>query len=129
MHLFSHHPHHLGGCLRWITTSLLLVSMRRPFLSALLVLFFSVSPRGTSVTYLHSKFERDTQLGASQVVQWERICLPKQEIQETRVQPLSQENPLEKEMATPSSILAWRIIWTEKLGRLQSMGSQRGILD
>ena len=38
---------------------------------------------------------------------------------------LGQEDPLEKEMATHSSILAWRILWTEKPGRLQSTGSQR----
>jgi len=38
---------------------------------------------------------------------------------------LSQEDPLEKDMATHSSILAWRIAWTEELGRLQSMGLQR----
>ena len=44
--------------------------------------------------------------------------------QETRVQPLGQEDPLEKEMAAHSSILAWRIPWTEKPGGLQSMGSQ-----
>ena len=44
---------------------------------------------------------------------------------ETRVRFLGQENPLEKEMATHSSILAWKIPWTEELGRLQSMGSQR----
>ena len=44
---------------------------------------------------------------------------------ETRVQSLGQENPLEKEMATHSSILSWKIPWTEKPGRLQSMGSQR----
>ena len=44
---------------------------------------------------------------------------------ETRVQPLGQEDPLEKEMATHSSILAWKIPWTEEPGRLQSMGSQR----
>ena len=37
---------------------------------------------------------------------------------------LSQEDPLEKEMATPSSILAWEIPWTEEPGGLQSMGSQ-----
>ena len=42
-----------------------------------------------------------------------------------RVQSLGQEDPLEKEMATYSSILAWRIPWTEEPGRLQSMGSQR----
>ena len=45
-------------------------------------------------------------------------------MQETQVQFLGWEDPLEKEMATHSSILAWRILWTEKPGRLQSMGSQ-----
>ena len=44
---------------------------------------------------------------------------------ETWVQFLGQEDLLEKEMATHSSILAWRISWMEKPGRLQSMGSQR----
>ena len=46
-------------------------------------------------------------------------------MQETQVQSLGQEDPLEKEMATHSSILAWRIPWTEEQGGLQSMGSQR----
>ena len=45
-------------------------------------------------------------------------------MQETQVQFLVQEDPLEKEMATYSSVLAWRIPWTEEPGRLQSMGSQ-----
>ena len=45
--------------------------------------------------------------------------------QETRVQSLGREDPLEKEMATHSSILAWRIPWTEEPRRLQSMGLQR----
>ena len=45
--------------------------------------------------------------------------------QETWVQSLGREDPLEKEMATHSSILAWRIPWTEEPGGLQSMGSQR----
>ena len=44
-------------------------------------------------------------------------------VQETRVQPLGWEDPLEKEMATHSSILAWRIPRTEEPGGLQSMGS------
>ena len=44
---------------------------------------------------------------------------------ETGVQFLGQEDPLEKEMATHSSILAWEIPWTEEPGGLQSMGSQR----
>ena len=46
-------------------------------------------------------------------------------MQETQVQSLGWENPLEKGMATHSSILAWRIPWTEEPGGLQSMGSQR----
>ena len=46
-------------------------------------------------------------------------------VQETRVQSLGWEDPLEKEMATHSSILAWKIPWTEEPGRLQSMGLQR----
>ena len=45
-------------------------------------------------------------------------------MQETRVPFLGREDPLEKEMTTHSSILAWRIPWTEDPGRLQSMGSQ-----
>ena len=45
--------------------------------------------------------------------------------QEIQVQSLSQEDSLEKEMATHSSILAWKIPWTEEPGGLQSMGSQR----
>ena len=47
------------------------------------------------------------------------------EMQETQVQYLGWEDPLEKEMATHSSTLAWKIPWTEEAGRLQSMGSQR----
>ena len=46
-------------------------------------------------------------------------------MQETQVRPLGQEDPLEKEMATHSSILAWRIPWTEKPGGQQSMRLQR----
>ena len=44
-------------------------------------------------------------------------------MRETRVQSLGREDPLEKEMATHSSTLAWKIPWTEKPGRLQSMES------
>ena len=44
---------------------------------------------------------------------------------ETQVQSLGWEDPLEKAMATHSSTLAWKILWTEKPGRLQSMGLQR----
>ena len=45
-------------------------------------------------------------------------------MQETRVQSLGREDPLEKEMATHSSTLAWKIPWTEEPGRLQFMGLQ-----
>ena len=46
-------------------------------------------------------------------------------MQETQVRTLGQEDPLKKEMATHSSILAWEISWTEEPGGLESMGSQR----
>ena len=48
-----------------------------------------------------------------------------QKTQEMQVRSLGQEEPLEKGVATHSSILAWRILWTEEPGGLQSMGSQR----
>ena len=46
-------------------------------------------------------------------------------MRETRVRSLGREDPLEKEMTTHSSTLAWKIPWTEEPDRLQSMGSQR----
>ena len=48
-----------------------------------------------------------------------------QVMQETRLQSFGWKDPLEKKMATHSSILAWKIPWTEEPGRLQPMGSQR----
>ena len=62
----------------------------------------------------------DAQLAAAQTAQLVKN-LPA--IQETRIQFLDWEDPLEKEMATHSSILAWGIPWTEEPGRVQSMGS------
>ena len=50
-------------------------------------------------------------------------------VRETRVRSLGQEDPLEKRMAIHSSILAWRIPWTEESGRIQSVGLQRFRLD
>ena len=55
---------------------------------------------------------------------WLRVKNPPG-MQETQAQSLSGEDPLEKEMATHFSILAWRITWTEEPGGLQSTGSQR----
>ena len=46
-------------------------------------------------------------------------------VRETQVRSLGWEDPLEEEMATHSSVLAWRILWTGEPGRLQSMGSKR----
>ena len=46
-------------------------------------------------------------------------------VRETWVRSLGQEDPLEKEMATHSSTLAWKILWTEERSRLQSVGLQR----
>ena len=48
-----------------------------------------------------------------------------QEMHETWVRPLSQEDPLEVKMAADSSVLAWETLWTEEPGGLQSMGSPR----
>ena len=59
--------------------------------------------------------------GTSLVAQMVK-CLPT--MQETWVRSLGWEDPLKKEMATHSSILAWKIPWMEERGRLQSMGSQ-----
>ena len=61
----------------------------------------------------------------SQVAQWWNNMPAMQETQETRVWSLGWEDPLEKEIASHSSILAWEIPWTEEPGGLQFMGSQR----
>ena len=71
---------------------------------------------------MHGGFARNIASGASLVTQMVKN-LPA--MQETLVQLLGQEDPLEKEMATHSSILAWKIPWTEEPGGQQSMGSQR----
>ena len=64
-------------------------------------------------------------LRTSLLVRWWRIRLPMKETQELRVWSLDWEDPLQKEIATHSSIFAWKIPWTEEPGGLQSMGSQR----
>ena len=72
--------------------------------------------------YLFVNWFTWAQMGASQVVQ---IVKNPPAMQETQVQSLSRKHPLEKGMATHSSILAWRTLWTEEFGRLQSIGSQK----
>ena len=74
------------------------------------------SEEGTTVSYL-----RNTRF--SFPVAQRLKCLPP--MRETQVRSLGWEDPLEKEMVTHSSTLAWRIPWTEMHGRLQSTGSQR----
>ena len=72
--------------------------------------------------YLSTKFSSNHDIFSSLVAQTVKNLSA---VQETRVQSLSWEDSLEKGMATHSSILAWRIPWTEEPGRLQSMGSKR----
>ena len=76
-----------------------------------------------STTLMHSCYlpTPKASTGLFLVGQYYRICLP---MQEMHVKSLGQEDPLEEEMATHSSILAWQISWTEKSGRLPSMGFQ-----
>ena len=59
------------------------------------------------------------------MAQWVNNLPAMQETEETWVQSLGQEDPLEEEMATHSRTLAWEIPWTEEPGRLQSSGLQR----
>ena len=75
----------------------------------------------TSLMFMHLMFILQLFFWASLIAQLVKN-LPA--MQETWVWSLGQEDPLEKEMATHSSILAWRIPWTEEPGRLQSMGLQ-----
>ena len=93
--------------------------MRELFISV-----FSYFPPSTSFYVCSSQAFTYTALIklASIVAQ---IVTPLPAMQETRVQSLGWEDPLEKEMATHSSILVWRISWTEEPNRLQFMGLQR----
>ena len=74
------------------------------------------------ITTVRCIFHHLSDLRASLVAQ---IVKSLPAMQDTWVQSLGQEDPLEKEMATHSSILAWKIPWTEEPGGLQFMGSQR----
>ena len=59
------------------------------------------------------------------MAQWVKNPSAVLETQQTQVQSLGQEDPLEEEMATHSNILAWKILWTEEPGRLRSIESQK----
>ena len=84
-------------------------------------LFFG-APKSRQMVTAAMKLKDAYSLGTSLVVQTVKR-LPA--MQETWVQSLGWEDPLEKEMATHSSTLSWKILWMEEPGRLQSMGSQR----
>ena len=103
----------------WLWGKLGLFLMLRAMLSKSLILF-SVDGRGSVRSLLVDL--RPNYGGTSLVAQRLKSLPP---IQETRVRSLGQEDPLEKEMATHSSILAWEIPWTEEPGGLQSTASQR----
>ena len=79
----------------------------------------SLQSKGLSRVFSNTTVQKHRFFGVAQMVK----CLPT--MQETQVQSLGWEDPLEKEMATHSSTLAWKIPWTEERGRLQSMGSKR----
>ena len=66
-----------------------------------------------------------TEYSTTQVSQLAQTVKRLPAMQETQVQSLGWDDPLEKEMATHSSTLFWKIPWTEEPGKLQSMGSQR----
>ena len=89
---------------------------------ALWAAVYGVAQNWTWLKRLSSSSSSSTQSRASLVAQMVKNLLA---IQETWVWSLGGEDPLEKEMATHSSILAWRILWTEEPGGLQSIGSQR----
>ena len=69
----------------------------------------------------HLIFIVTQRIGASQTAQWQRTHLPMQEMRETSVRSLGQEDPLGKAMATNSSIVAWRIPWTEEPSGLHTV--------
>ena len=73
-------------------------------------------------SYIYKLFEKYIYIYMNSLIAQLVKNLPS--VQKTRVQSLGQEDPPEKEMATCSSILAWKILWTEEPGELQSMGSQ-----
>ena len=77
------------------------------------------------LTFRHQKGPQGTKINASTFPDGSADKKNLPAMQETQARPLGWENSLEKGMATHSRILAWRIPWTEKPGRLRSIGSQR----
>ena len=88
------------------------------------LLWLGEIPRGN----LHPKgcrYSPSLLFGIFHELMWASLVAHLPAMQETQIWPLGREDPLEKEMTTHSSILAWKILWTEEPGMLQFMGSQR----
>ena len=83
----------------------------------------SLSPGCKLTLFLHLKLSKFYLVARASLVAQSVRNMPAE--QETQFRSLGREDPLEKEMATRSSIVAWKISWTEEPGGLQSMGSQR----
>ena len=81
--------------------------------------------QSNSRTYVLIIYTEMSNIWASQMVQWVKNLPANARDEEDEVQSLGQEDLLEEEMVTHSSILAWTIPWTEERGGLQSMRSQR----
>ena len=85
----------------------------------------SISLRDLGVQKILCVCERDTHIHTNIITSVAQTVKNLPAMQETHVQSLGHADPLEKGMATHSSNLAWRILWTEEPGGLQSTGSQR----
>ena len=123
VHGISHGKNTGVGCHSLLQEIFLTQGSNPPLLHCrqiLLPLSHPESPfRGIIIPFLIHLLESEAAVSVAQTVK----NLPA--VQATQVRSLGQEDPLEKGMATHSSILAWRIPWTEKSGGLQSMGLQR----
>ena len=85
----------------------------------------SISLRDLGVQKILCVCERDTHIHTNIITSVAQTVKNLPAMQETHVRSLGHEDPLEKGMATHSSNLAWKILWTEEPGGLQSTGSQR----
>ena len=112
--------HHLASTIRYWNSDFLLVMGWQPELTAIEGGYSSVKSILHGFTLIPYRCA-----GASPMAQRVKNLHAMPETQETPVQSLGGEDPLEEEMATHSSILAWKILWTEEPGGLQSKVSQR----
>ena len=111
------------GCLANICTICMYILFKKKICSQRLFQWIEswLGSKRMSLVFPGASDGKDYETYPSSCVQLRKIPA----VQETWVWSLGREDPLEKGMATLSSILAWRISWTEELGRLQSIGLQR----